>query len=155
MSNNEEVRQELVGDSGLEVRPEFVIGLRGVVRWPVRAFAVEYTDFGYLDTVYWIDGSAIGVYKFHSEKAISTVIRPLSAVSSVSVISAVDVDGFSRGRLHQGITIRFGSGGEEPIDADIDISDTDDRQHVSELSKDFIAAVLNAVAGDVAPSVHN
>lgn len=147
MTDHREVQEVLVGDSGLQVRPEFVIGLRGVMRWPVQAFAVEYSDFGYLDTVYWLDGSTIGVYKFISENAISTVIRPLTAVSAVSVISAVGVDGFNRGKVRSGVTIRFGSGGEEAIDADVNISDSDDNQHVSELSKNFVAAVLNAVAG--------
>lgn len=118
------------------------------MRWPVRAFAVEYSDFGYLDTVYWLDGSMIGVYKFISENAISTVIRPLAAVRAVSVISTVGADGFNRGQVKSGVTIRFGSGGEEAIEADINISSSDDNQHVSGLSKNFIAAVLNALAGE-------
>ncbi|MFT9828324.1 hypothetical protein [Mycobacteroides abscessus] len=149
MSDHEEVRVALVGDTGLKVRPEFTIGLRAVMRWPVRAFAVEYNGLGYLETVYWLDGSSIGVYRFHSETAISTVIRPITAISALSVIASVEADGFNRGNVHKVLTIRFGSGGEEAIEADISVSDSDDIEHVSDLRKNFIAAVMNTVAGPV------
>lgn len=119
------------------------------MRWPVRAYAVEYSALGYIDTVYWLDGSVIGVCKFHSESAISTIIRPVSAVSAVSVITSVEVDdAFNRGKLHKVLTIRFGSGGEEAITADLDLSDADDLEHISDTRKNFMAAVLNTLAGE-------
>ena len=131
----------------MQVKPGFIIGLRGVMRWPVRAFAVEYNGLGYIETVYWIDGQSIGVYKFESETDISTVIRPLAAVSALLVLSKVEVEGFNRGRLHRLLTIEFGPDGEDATGEDISVSSTDDIEHVADLNKRFIEAVLNASAG--------
>ncbi len=142
--------KELVGNSGLDVRPEFVGALLGVTRWPPDAFTIEYDD-GRLSAVYWIRGTSIGKFAFHEADASSlATIRPLASVSSLGVTSTVPIEGSDRGKRRRILTIRFGSEGEEATTADITVSDMETNPHVAALSRSFIDAVRDAVAGESA-----
>jgi hypothetical protein len=86
----QQVRNALAGDSGTQVSWAFALAVHSFTRWPVDAFAVERDQNGRLRTVCWIQGNALGQLTADGDDDSPTIN---GAVLSIAKIDAVQLAG--------------------------------------------------------------
>jgi hypothetical protein len=109
MVTDEQIKSDLVGDSGIGVTRALVMAVKSLTRWPVDAFFADGlgTD---QEIVGWIQGDLLGVIRGEGvvdEGHLRADLYPLSKVESLRVDVNVVEDGMRLKSL-RAVTVTFG-----------------------------------------------
>ncbi|MEE6167672.1 MULTISPECIES: hypothetical protein [unclassified Mycolicibacterium] len=157
MADVNEIRDQLVGNSGRQVTLAFVLAVGSVVRWPVDAFKFEHNaDRDDERIFYWIQGNAIGKLTARGDSdspAISAIIHPVSEINNVVVLAKRVDQGLGPGEIRRAITVSFveqigteGSESESALSITIDAAN-ETNPNARDQADNLINAILDAVAG--------
>lgn len=150
MTDVQAVRREIIGDGNFSASFYFTLAVLGHTRWPVDAFTVRTTNQN-VDEFIWIRGEVIGHLKAHGDPEnpnFTAVIRPLSDIANITLLSAVNDEQPGRNPLRRAATITFKTTIEGASGQPIDIGATDLKNaRLKELSDALIDQLLDATAG--------
>jgi hypothetical protein len=141
----DDIREQIVGESGISVSVGLAAAVRSFTSGPVEAFAVD-IDNGNVETVYWLQGDAIGRLTVHREQT-AGMVWPVSAVRAVKLSAHRTGDHFRPQELVRSISISFADGNDASINP---------RAHQTRYLRDsanrFIDAVLGKISAVAAPA---
>jgi hypothetical protein len=141
-----ELRDDLVGNSGAQVSMAFVLAMRSFTRWPVDAFATHIDSSKEVQTVYWIQGNAIGRLTATGSgdtPTLSGAVHSLLSLASVDLAGTIVDERFGPPEVRRAATLRFQDGDEIPVDVAACTN-----QHCRDRTDEFISGVLDAIALD-------
>jgi hypothetical protein len=141
-----ELRDDLVGKSGAQVSMAFVLAVRSFTRWPVDAFVTHIDTSKEVQTIYWIQGNAIGRLTATGSgdtPTLSGAVHSLSSLASVDLGGTLVDERLGPPEVRRAATLRFGDGDEIAVD-----SAACTNQHCRDRTDEFINGVLDAIALD-------
>jgi len=141
----DDIREQIVGESGISVSIGLVAAVRSFTSGPIDAFAVD-IDNGKVETVYWLQGEAIGRLTVHREQT-AGVVWPVSAVRAVKLSAHGTGDHFRPQELARSISISFGDGNDAKINPGAHRT-----RYLRDSANRFIDAVLGKISAAAAPA---
>jgi hypothetical protein len=142
MATDEEIRSDLIGDSGTGVSRALVLAVKSLTEWPVDAFFVDVGDDR--EMVGWIQGNLVGVVSAEGAGDKGEVrgnLYHLSRVQAVRVSVNVVEDGM-RLRANRGVTVVFGLDDELSVDIGAFRN-----KHYQNRADEFISTLVLRLAG--------
>ena len=142
MATDEEIRSDLIGDSGTGVSRALVLAVKSLTEWPVDAFFVDVGDDR--EMVGWIQGNLVGVVSAKGagdEGEVRGNLYHLSRVQAVRVSVNVVEDGM-RLRANRGVTVVFGPDDELSVDIGAFRN-----KHYQNRADEFISTLVLRLAG--------
>ena len=125
----------------------FVLALQGFIRWPPDAFTVDRDQRNKVQTLYWIQGDAIGQLTAEGDDDSPTITGALRSLGEIETVyvgaKIIDNRDFGPGEVRRAITVRFRSGDEIKVDVASYAN-----QHLRDRANEFINEILSAAAGD-------
>jgi len=142
MATDEEIRSDLIGDSGTGVSRALVLAVKSLTEWPVDAFFVDVGDDR--EMVGWIKGTLVGFVNAEGagdEGEVRGNLYHLSRVQAVRVSVNVVEDGM-RLRANRGVTVVFGPDDELSVDIGAFRN-----KHYQNRADEFISTLILRLAG--------
>ncbi|UUO03607.1 hypothetical protein M4D79_11945 [Mycolicibacterium novocastrense] len=146
MAELTDFRDALSGDTGASAGLAFALAIHSFVNWPPDAFSTEVKN-QYVQTLYWVQGDAVGYRSPRATKKIPYCGGELRSVADIENVTLgakiVDNRGFGPGEVRRVVEVKFKSGEEIKIDVAACTN-----QHQRNLANAFINTILGAVAGE-------